>query len=120
MEQTCTAFILSDKRNGSYNVRLKEPVDENLARLNEFVKEAYPKAALEFITYMDIQRENYSNVYRFRNTVWIPSSLHFLFIVLMGLIVMNDETQRRSKEIEIRKVNGAEAPSILSFWQWTY
>ena len=69
MEQTCTAFILSDKRNGSYNVRLKEPVDENLARLNEFVKEAYPKAALEFITYMDIQRENYSNVYRFRNTV---------------------------------------------------
>lgn len=58
MEQTCTAFILSDKRNGSYNVRLKEPVDENLARLNEFVKEAYPKAALEFITYMDIQREN--------------------------------------------------------------
>ena len=33
MEQTCTAFILSDKRNASYNVRLKEPVDEN-----EFIK----------------------------------------------------------------------------------
>ena len=114
MEQTCTAFILSDKRNGSYNVRLKEPVDENLARLNEFVKEAYPKAALEFITYMDIQRENYSNVYRFRNTVWI-TSLCIFFIVLMGLIgYVNDETQRRSKEIAIRKVNGAEAPSILS------
>lgn len=114
MEQTCTAFILSDKRNGSYNVCLKEPVDENLARLNEFVKEAYPKAALEFITYMDIQRENYSNVYRFRNTVWI-TSLCIFFIVLMGLIgYVNDETQRRSKEIAIRKVNGAEAPSILS------
>ena len=33
----------------------------------------------------------------------------------MGLIgYVNDETQRRSKEIAIRKVNGAEAPSILS------
>ena len=32
----------------------------------------------------------------------------------MGLIgYVNDETQRRSKEIAIRKVNGAEASSIL-------
>ena len=63
---------------------------------------------------MDILRENYSNVYRFRNTVWITSHCIF-FIVLMGLIgYVNDETQRRSKEIAIRKVNGAEAPSILS------
>lgn len=113
--QTCTAFILSDKRNGSYNVRLKEPVDENLARLNEFVKEAYPKAALEFITYMDIQPGKIQQcVFVSCNTVWI-TSLCIFFIVLMGLIgYVNDETQRRSKEIAIRKVNGAEAPSILS------
>ena len=32
----------------------------------------------------------------------------------MGLIgYVNDETQRRSKEIAIRKVNGAEASTIL-------
>ena len=37
-----------------------------------------------------------------------------LLIVLMGLIgYISDETQRRSKEIAIRKVNGAEASSIL-------
>lgn len=113
MEQTCTAFILSDIHNSTYNVRLKEPLDENLARLNAFVKETYPKAALEFTTYADIQRQNYSEVYRFRNTVWI-TSLCIFFIVLMGLVgYVNDETQRRSKEIAIRKVNGAEAPSVL-------
>lgn len=113
MEQTCTAFILSDTHNFAYNVRLKEPVDENLARLNAFVKETYPKAALEFTAYADIQRQNYSEVYRFRNTVWI-TSLCIFFIVLMGLVgYVNDETQRRSKEIAIRKVNGAEAPSVL-------
>lgn len=34
----------------------------------------------------------------------------------MGLIgYINDEMQRRSKEIAIRKVNGAEASSILLF-----
>ena len=43
---------------------------------------------------------------------WQP--LPFLFITLMGLIgYINDEMQRRSKEIAIRKVNGAEASSIL-------
>lgn len=37
-----------------------------------------------------------------------------LFVTLMGLIgYINDEIQRRSKEIAIRKVNGAEASSIL-------
>ena len=114
MEQTCTAFIFSDTRNYAYNVRLKGPLDENLHRLNAFVKEAYPKTALEFTTYADIQRQSYRDVYRFRNTVWV-TSLCIFFIVLMGLVgYVNDETQRRSKEIAIRKVNGAEAPSILA------
>ena len=53
-------------------------------------------------------------MYRFRNTVWV-TSLCIFFIVLMGLVgYVSDETQRRSKEIAIRKVNGAEAPSILN------
>lgn len=38
----------------------------------------------------------------------------YLLIVVMGLIgYVNDETQRRSKEIAIRKVNGAESSTIL-------
>ena len=37
-----------------------------------------------------------------------------VFITLMGLIgYINDELQRRSKEIAIRKVNGAESFAIL-------
>ena len=47
-------------------------------------------------------------VYRFRNSVWITSTF-ILLIVVMGLIgYVNDETQRRSKEIAIRKVNGSQ------------
>lgn len=42
------------------------------------------------------------------------ASITILFVTLMGLIgYINDEMQRRSKEIAIRKVNGAEASSIL-------
>lgn len=112
-DQTCTAFVYSDIKNFIFNVRLKEPMDENLVRLNLFIKESYPDAPLEFTPYDTIKSEIYSSVYRFRNVVWVTSCC-ILFIVLMGLIgYVNDETQRRSKEIAIRKVNGAEAPSIL-------
>ncbi|WP_418699125.1 ABC transporter permease [Bacteroides sp.] len=112
-EQTCTAFILSDRLANTFNVCLKEPVDENLRQLNEFVKEAYPKYSMDFTTYTDVQQKNYKDVRRFRNTVWV-TTLCIFFIVLMGLVgYVNDETQRRSKEIAIRKVNGAEASGIL-------
>ena len=55
----------------------------------------------------------YKNVYRFRNSVWITSGF-ILLIVIMGLIgYVNDETQRRSKEIAIRKVNGATTSVVM-------
>ena len=125
--QTCTAFILND-RVRTFNVRLKAPLDDNLKRLNAFVKSTYPDLALEFTTYQDIRREQnasvsttYQDIRReqnasvstFRNTVWVTTAC-IILIVLMGLIgYVSDETQRRSKEIAIRKVNGAEASDIL-------
>lgn len=111
-EQTCTAFILNN-RIRSFNVRLKAPFDENLKRLNAFVKTTYPDLALEFVAYQDIRREQNADVSTFRNTVWMTTCC-IILIVLMGLIgYVSDETQRRSKEIAVRKVNGAEASDIL-------
>ena len=50
----------------------------------------------------------------FRNAA-VLAAITILFITLMGLIgYINDEMQRRSKEIAIRKVNGADAASVLS------
>ena len=110
--QTCTAFILND-RVRTFNVRLKAPLDDNLKRLNAFIKSAYPDLSLEFTTYQDIRREQNASVSTFRNTVWVTTAC-IILIVLMGLIgYVSDETQRRSKEIAIRKVNGAEASDIL-------
>lgn len=113
MGQTCTAFIYVEANFPGFQVRLKEPVSDNLVRLNDFLVESYPQLSVNFRAYETIQSSMYSNVYRFRNTVWVTSCC-ILLIVLMGLIgYVNDETQRRSKEIAVRKVNGAEASSIL-------
>lgn len=99
--------------NHTFNVRLKEPYDGNLKRLNEFMDKTFPQVALTFHTVDDMLSEIYKDVYRFRNSVLITSGF-ILLIVIMGLIgYVNDETQRRSKEIAIRKVNGAEASNIL-------
>ena len=68
---------------------------------------------MRFILVDQMVKNIYKDVYRFRNSVWITSAF-ILLIVIMGLIgYVNDETQRRSKEIAIRKVNGAEASHIL-------
>ena len=49
----------------------------------------------------------------FRDSILI-ASIAILVITLMGLIgYTNDEVRRRSKEIAIRKVNGAEITDIL-------
>ena len=102
-----------EQANHTFDVRLKEPFDENLKRLNEYMEKTFPDVSLHFMSVDHMVKDLYKDVYRFRNSVWITSCF-ILLIVIMGLIgYVNDETQRRSKEIAIRKVNGAEASSIL-------
>ena len=98
----------------AFNVRLKEPYDDNLKQLNAFMKETFPDVGLHFVSVDELHRNMYWNVSRFRNSVML-TSLFIVLIALMGLIgYVNDETGRRSKEIAIRKVNGATAGSILA------
>ena len=112
-KQFPVALVYNNYTNHTFDVRLKQPYDENLKKLNEYMEQVHSTKALEFIPIDTMLKEIYRNVYRFRNSVWITSTF-VLLIVIMGLIgYVNDETQRRSKEIAIRKVNGAEASTIL-------
>ena len=98
---------------GEIHIRLKEPFAENLQRLNKEASEAFPGQTIEFEGLEQAMTESYNSVRIFRNATMVASFV-ILFITLMGLIgYTNDETQRRSKEIAIRKVNGAEAGHIL-------
>lgn len=95
------------------HVRLKEPFAENLRRLNKDVSEAYPDKTVDFYNMEDQILNKYNPVRVFSNAT-ILAALTMFFVMLMGLIgYTTDEVRRRSKEIAIRKVNGAESLGIL-------
>lgn len=99
---------------GFYSVRLKEPFDKNLEAFNREIAGLYPN---DDIVFSSLDREIYSqyaSVRNFRDLVLVIFVSVFL-ITLIGLIgFISDELRRRSKEIAIRKVNGAGLADILS------
>lgn len=106
-------LLIYSTRGACYYLRLKEPFTENLAKLNTSVKDAFPTNDIVFRSLRQALDAQYDDVVRFRNAVWLASVSIFL-IALMGLIgYVNDEVRRHSKEIAIRKVNGADAFCIL-------
>ena len=95
------------------HVRLKEPFAENLRKLNEESSEAFPDKTVSFRSLEQSMAENYNALRVFRNAT-LMATIAMFFVMLMGLIGYTaDEVRRRSKEIAIRKVNGAEASGIL-------
>ena len=95
------------------HARLKEPFDENYIRLNEDMQKLYPNKTPIFASYERELRNHFESVRTFRDSV-LMACISILVITLMGLIgYTNEEVRRRSKEIAIRKVNGAEVTDIL-------
>lgn len=98
---------------GMVHIRLKEPFSENLQKLNAAVADNYPDKTIDFVSYEKEIEKCYNSVRVFRNAT-LMAAVTMFFIMLMGLIgYTTDEVRRRSKEIAIRKVNGAEASTIL-------
>lgn len=109
------AFVTGYKRvfYGTVHARIKEPFTDNLRKLNKEVAEAFPDKTIDFKSYEETVVEQYNSVRVFRNATLMAAFTMF-FVMLMGLIGYTaDEVRRRSKEIAIRKVNGAEASSVL-------
>lgn len=101
------------EQQGCYTLRLKEPFDENLRALNAEMQNMYPQHDITFVSLEKTLRDLYQDTRRFRDSV-MAASIAILLITLMGLLgYVNDEVRRRSKEIAIRKVNGAQAGDIL-------
>ena len=95
-------------------VKLREPFQESLAKLNAEVQELFSANDVIFTSAIQRQNDKYLSVRRFRDSAGV-AFLAILVIALMGLFgYINDEVQRRSKEIGIRKVNGAQAGDILA------
>jgi putative ABC transport system permease protein len=99
--------------SGVLHLKLKEPFDQSLQQLNKDAAEAYHNRDVLFLSMDHSITITYNNLRVFRNASLIATIVLF-FIMLMGLTgYVSDEVRRRSKEIAIRKVNGAEASDIL-------
>ncbi len=73
----------------------------------------FPSDDLVFMSFEKERASRYDSVKRFRDSALI-AFFAILLIALMGLFgYINDEMQRRSKEIAIRKINGAESWNVI-------
>ena len=98
---------------GIFAFKLKEPFGDNLLKLQQALADAFPGRTVDVYSLEAKVADLYNPVRVLRNAMMVAALVMFL-VMLMGLLGYTaDEVQRRSKEIAIRKVNGAEATGIL-------
>ena len=108
-------YATPDCYNPPVNILIKMNTmsSDNLAEVNRVLTETITGKVVEASVYkMDVVRQ-YQDDRDFRDAIMI-SGIVTLIIALIGLLGYTaDETNRRGREIAIRKVNGATAVNIL-------
>lgn len=96
------------------SLSLNVPLTAGLAdKLSAKLKELSNDREAAFIPYVETYNNYYKDAYSFRNAVAAASAL-MLVITMLGLLgFVDDEINRRRKEIAIRKINGAMVADIL-------
>ncbi|MDE6118246.1 MAG: hypothetical protein K2F82_00080 [Muribaculaceae bacterium] len=99
---------------GRLILKLQEPFEANVDRLRRDIDAEFPdNDDISLNTYEDMMRKPYAEINSFR-ILAIISSVMILLIGAMGLLAyLRDEIARRTKEIAIRKINGATATDIV-------
>lgn len=89
---------------------------EVMDKADAVLKEAFPEREIVFTAYRDAMREAYSDERKMRNTV-MSGCVICILIALFGLVgYVRDESERRSKEMAVRKINGASVRDILGLF----
>ena len=85
----------------------------SLAKVKEALEQALEGREINIISYEEQMRAAYDDSKEMRNTMAL-GSVFSLLIALLGLIgFIKDESLRRSKEMAVRKINGATTRDIL-------
>ncbi len=97
-------------------IKVTEVTAEMMAKVEEVIQARIKNKDVVVKSYKDSMREAYSSERRMRNTV-IIGCLVSIIIALFGLIgYVRDESQRRSKEMAVRKINGATVKEIMEIY----
>ena len=87
---------------------------EALENVRGALNEALPDKEINIVSYEEQMRAAYADSKKMRNTMAL-GAVFSLLIALLGLIgFIKDESLRRSKEMAVRKINGATTRDILS------
>ena len=85
-----------------------------LEKVRGALNEALPDKEINIVSYAEEMRAAYADSKKMRNTMAL-GAVFSLLIALLGLIgFIKDESLRRSKEMAVRKINGATTRDILS------
>ncbi|MBO7371948.1 MAG: ABC transporter permease [Bacteroidaceae bacterium] len=85
-----------------------------LEKVRGALNEALPDKEINIVSYEEEMRAAYADSKKMRNTMAL-GAVFSLLIALLGLIgFIKDESLRRSKEMAVRKINGATTQDILS------
>ena len=97
-------------------IKVSEVTTEMMAKVEEVIQARIENKDVVVKSYKDSMREAYSSERRMRNTV-IIGCLVSIIIALFGLIgYIRDESQRRSKEMAVRKINGATVRELVGIY----
>lgn len=111
-----TMMFYSDPYGGYINyflLKFHDLTADNMQAVQQRLQRLYPDETIIVDSYARQLDTWYDSVKHFRSAV-MTAGICALLIALMGLIgYVNDEMQRRSKEIAIRKVNGATTTNVL-------
>ena len=89
---------------------------EDLEKVKSALEETLEGREVNILSYENQMRAAYTDVRKIKNTLTI-GAIFSLLVALLGLIgFIRDESLRRSKEMAVRKINGASAKDILGIF----
>ncbi len=113
----------TDKENGKYDwsnlmhtvvIKLHKVTPEAMRKVESVIREVAPDSDAEVKSYSETLVGMYDSTRQMKRTYEL-GSLFALLIALIGLVsYVRDENYRRSAEIAVRKVNGAQSSEIVS------
>ena len=97
-------------------MKMRELSPKSIEAVQQAVKEVFPDKNLTVIAYKDGLIQEFSDIRKVKDSILL-GGIFSLVISLMGLIgYIKDETQRRSAEMAVRKINGALPGEIVGMF----
>lgn len=97
-------------------IKVKDINPETINKIQNKLGEVITEKEMEVFSYEQVMNSMYDDNKKMKNTI-LAGSIFSIAIAFLGLVgYVRDEAQRRSKEIAIRKINGATTGEILSLF----